>query len=136
MDALHHRELKKFLTGGGYPGHLRRDKGGRANFRRLSRRYRVEQRDGRLYKDSLPVLKEEELVGEVHRHHGVLGYNHRCGIRRLEQKIRLCGTAREVKVFMPVPMFCLPADNCWDCVVCRSCQDVQSCAGRGGSVKM
>ena len=112
MDALRYREMKTFLEGGGYPPHLQRDKGGEANFRRLSRSYRVEQRDGRLYKESLSVRKEEELVGEVQRHHEVLGYVHKCGIRRLEQKIRR------------------------DCVVCRSCEDVQSCAGKGGSVNM
>ena len=88
MDALHYREMKTFLEGGVYPAHLQRDKGGKANFRRLSRRYRVEQRDGRLYKESLPVLKEEELVGEAQRYHGVLGYDHKSGIRRVEHKIR------------------------------------------------
>ena len=138
MDALHYREMKTFLEGRGYPAHLQRDKGGKANIRRLSRRYRVEQRDGGFYKKSLPVLKEE-LVGEVQRHHGVLGYDHKCGIRRLEKKIRKdfdCVGLREVEAFMPVAMFCLPADDCWDSVVCRSREDVQSCAGRGGSVNM
>ena len=85
MEVVKYDNIMEYKCRGVYPPSMK-NRSVRANFRSTCKLYNVV--DGKLFRRNKQVLRMDELTEEVNRVHGVLGLEHKCGMRKLENILR------------------------------------------------
>ena len=85
MEVEKYDKILEYKCRGAYPPEMK-SKSIRANFRSTCKLYTVV--NGKLFRRNKEVLRVDDLTEEVSKVHGVLGLEHMCGLRKLEETLR------------------------------------------------
>ena len=85
MEVEKYNKILEYKCRGAYPPEMK-CKSIRANFRSTCKLYTLV--DGKLFRRNKEVLRADDLTEEVSKVHGVLGLEHKCGLRKLEETLR------------------------------------------------